>query len=150
LASSGHVSASFEDGARELQREVFEAQLAIAERRGLPVILHCVKAFEPTMEILARHPKLPAVIFHGFIGSSQQAARAVEAGYFLSFGERSMASSRTVEAMLSVPAGQIFFETDDSATPIAEIYNRAAEILKMPVDELAKTLYYNYLKVFAK
>ena len=53
------------------QEELFRAQLELAERRGLPVVLHCVRAFEPVMKELERH-HLRAVIFHGFIGSPQQ------------------------------------------------------------------------------
>jgi TatD DNase family protein len=125
------------------QAAVFAAQLRVAEARGLPVILHCVRAFEPTMEILAAR-RLSAVIFHGFIGSPEQAARAVEAGYYLSFGERSLSSPKTVEALRNTPPEKLLLETDDSATPIAEIYARVGEILNIPREMLAKTIYENY------
>lgn len=47
--------------------------------RGLPVVLHCVKAFEPLMRELAEcEPR--AVIFHGFIGSPEQARRGAGQG----------------------------------------------------------------------
>ena len=61
----------------ERQTETFRQQLAIAEREELPVVLHCVRAFEPVMQLLAGY-RLPAVIFHGFIGSPEQAARAAD------------------------------------------------------------------------
>jgi TatD DNase family protein len=129
------------------QKMVFAAQLRIAEERRLPVILHCVRAFEPVMEILSAHT-LPGVIFHGFVGSPEQAARAVRAGYWLSFGERSLNSPKTVEAMRAVPLEKIFLETDDSPTPIAEIYSRAADIVAVPVAKLKKQLYDNYSRIF--
>jgi TatD DNase family protein len=129
---------------RDRQTAVFAAQLRVAEARGLPVILHCVRAFEPTMEILSAHSGLPAVIFHGFIGSPEQAARAVEAGYYLSFGERSLSSPKTVEALRNTPPEKLLLETDDSATPIAEVYSRVGEILNIPREMLAKTIYENY------
>ncbi len=71
---------------REAQLRIFREQLDWAERLGKPVVLHCVKAFEAVMRELAPHA-LRAVIFHGFIGSSQQAAEAIKKGYYLSFGD---------------------------------------------------------------
>ena len=72
---------------RQLQLDVLRMQLALARRRGLPVVLHCVRAFEPLMRELAACPPR-AVIFHGFIGSPEQARQALGRGYMLSFGER--------------------------------------------------------------
>ena len=69
------------DVERGQQERVFRAQLAIAERLKKVVVLHCVKAFEPTMKILEEYD-LRTVIFHGFIGSAQQAERATQKGYF--------------------------------------------------------------------
>ena len=65
---------------RDVQERVLREQLAVAEQRRLPVVLHCVRAFEPMMKILSEY-ELRAVIFHGFIGSVQQAERAVARGY---------------------------------------------------------------------
>ena len=79
---------------REAQLRIFEGQLRLAEAAGKPVVLHCVKAFEETMRLLKQF-RLRAVIFHGFIGSPEQAARAVAAGYYLSFGPRSLRSKPT-------------------------------------------------------
>ncbi len=131
------------------QKTVFAAQLRIAEARALPVILHCVRAFEPIMEILSGF-RLPAVVFHGFIGSREQAARAVRRGYYLSLGKRSLASPKTVEAMRNTPPDRLFLETDDSPAPISAIYARAAEILDIPIRALATQLYENYEQLVGK
>ncbi len=133
----------------ELHAEVFEKQLRIAAERGLPVILHCVRAFEPVMSMLAKHT-LRAVIFHGFTGSRQQAARATEAGYWLSFGERSLASPKTVEAMKSMDVSKMFFETDDSALSIAEVYSRAAILMRADKAEIKREVYNNYIRIFGQ
>lgn len=70
------------DSDRARQAEAFEWQLRLAEQTDKPVVIHCVRAFEPVMDELSRH-SLRAVIFHGFIGSPEQAARALERGYYL-------------------------------------------------------------------
>lgn len=133
--------------ARETQFEALRTQLRLARERGLPVVLHCVKAFEPLMHELAEcEPR--AVIFHGFIGSPEQARRALARGYCLSFGERTFASPKTVAALLETPLSQLFFETDDSPVPIAEIYARAAEAKGIPVEELQRATLDNYKRIF--
>ncbi|MCM1301873.1 MAG: TatD family hydrolase [Bacteroides cellulosilyticus] len=133
---------------RNAQAALFRAQLAWACERDLPVVLHCVRAFEPTMRLL--HELTPrAVIFHGFIGSPQQARQAVQRGYFLSFGERSLASPRTVEALRSTPLRQLFLETDESPTPIEEVYARAAALLGTSVGTLQRTTTENYERIFS-
>ena len=112
---------------RQQQLAAFRAQLALARDRQLPVVLHCVRAFEPVMlELAAREPR--AVIFHGFIGSPEQARRALEKGYYLSFGVRTFSSPKTLEALRETPPGQLFLETDDSDTGIEEVYAHAAAV----------------------
>ena len=132
---------------RERQEEVFRAQLAIAERMRLPVVLHCVRAFAPMMAILGEY-KLKAVIFHGFIGSKEQAAEAVKRGYFLSFGERAPRSPKTIEALRSTPLDNLFLETDESATSIEEIYAMAAEIRGEELETIINGITNNYNRLF--
>ena len=134
---------------REAQRRLFREQLTLAEEFSKPVILHCVKAFEPVMEELAHH-RLPAVIFHGFIGSPQQAARAIEKGYYLSFGERTFSSPRTVEALRAIPEERLLAETDESPLTIEQIYRQIAEIRGVTVERLRDQIYHNYEAIFKR
>ena len=135
------------DVAREAQTAALRAQLRLARERGLPVVLHCVRAFEPLMRELAACPP-PAAIFHGFIGSPEQARQAVAKGYYLSFGERAFASPKTLAALRETPLSQLFLETDDSPVSIAEIYARVAEAKGVPVEELQRGILDNYKRIF--
>lgn len=133
---------------REVQTATFRTQLALAREKHLPVVLHCVKAFEAVMrELMACEP--PAVIFHGFIGSPEQARQAVARGYYLSFGERTFASPKTLAALREVPLSHLFLETDDTLLPIEEIYVRAAAARGVAVEELQRTTIENYERIFA-
>lgn len=134
---------------RTAQQNIFEAQLKLAERNRLPVVLHCVKAFDATMKTLAKY-RLKAVIFHGFIGSREQMRRAVEAGYSLSFGERAFASPKTMEAMREIPKERMFLETDDSTIGIAEIYRRTSDITGIDIETLQRIITGNYNVIFGK
>ena len=131
---------------REAQERLFRAHLELASGMQLPVVVHCVRAFEPVMKILGGY-RLRAVIFHGFIGSAQQAMRAVQRGYWLSFGVRSMRSARTAEAMRAIPAESLFIETDDDPTPIGEVCDAAAALLGTDSETLAAQLYANYKRL---
>ena len=92
--------------------------------------------------------RLKAVIFHGFIGSPQQAARALAAGYCLSFGERTFCSPRTTEVLRTLPADRLFLETDDSDVAIETVYARAAEVRGTTVGKLRRVIAENYRRLF--
>ena len=144
----GETGLDFVHGpSREVQTEALRAQLRLARERELPVVLHCVSAFEPLMrELAACEPR--AVIFHGFIGSPEQARRALAKGYFLSFGERAFASPKTLAALRETSLSQLFLETDDSPVPIEEIYARAAEARGVPTEVLQRATLANYERIF--
>lgn len=133
----------------ECQLRMLRAQLELAHRYRMPVVLHCVRAFEPLMRELAS-VSLRAVIFHGFIGSRQQAAEALKRGYYLSYGVRSFASPRSIEALRATPADRLFFETDDQETPIEEVYARAAELREESVERLQRCTLANYERIFGE
>lgn len=132
---------------KKRQEEIFRRQLSIAQQLQLPVVLHCVRAFFPTLAILSEY-RLRGVIFHGFIGSKEQAAEAVKRGYFLSFGEATKRSPKTIEALRSAPLANLFFETDESPTPIEEIYSMAAEIRGEDLDTIINGITDNYNRLF--
>lgn len=148
VQAMGEIGLDFLRGpAREAQLAAFRAQLSMARERGLPVVLHCVKAFEEVMRCLAAcEPR--AVIFHGFIGSPEQARQALAKGYYLSFGERTFRSPKTLEALRRTPLRQLFLETDESPTPICTVYARTAEALGTGVEELQRATTENYERIF--
>lgn len=134
---------------RSVQERVFRQQLTMAEERCLPVVLHCVRAFEPMMKMLAEY-RLPAVIFHGFIGSWQQAERALLAGYYLSFGPNAFRSPKTMEVLRKLPFDRLFVETDESGRRIEDVYEMVATARGVDVEELKHKVENNYKRIFAQ
>lgn len=132
---------------RNIQEQVFRRQLFQAQARKLSVVLHCVKAFEPTIKILSDY-KLKAVIFHGFIGSEQQAAEALRRGYYLSFGPNVLRSPKSIKALKTCPLEQIFIETDESDITIEEMYAEIARLRGVDVAILASKIIENYKQIF--
>lgn len=91
---------------------------------------------------------LKAVIFHGFIGSPQQAASAIKKGYFISFGGRTKKSTKTIEALRSTPIDYIFAETDEGPDKIEDIYEMIASIKETTTDEIIDAIEKNYTRIF--
>lgn len=116
-----------------LQEEVFRMQAEWAVFRNMPMILHCVKAFDP---IIALHkqlrPRAPWVI-HGFRGKPQQLQSLLHLGFYVSFGKLF-----NPESVAVCPSGRFFIETDDSNEPIASIYQHIAQIRSTDVESLKK------------
>lgn len=131
----------------EMQRALFVKQLELAERFEKPVVLHCVRAFEEVMTLLERHT-LRAVLFHGFIGSREQASRAVKKGYYLSFGARTEGSNKTIEALRKTPLERLFVETDEADMTIEAMYLTIARLRGMEVEKLEEATAENYKRIF--
>lgn len=135
---------------KEAQQELFLRHLTAAEKLEKPVVLHVVKSFEDVMITLKKH-RLQGVIFHGFIGSREQAQRAISEGYYLSFGDRSLRSPRTREVIATIPIEKLFCETDDNTEfSIEKIYQEVAALRAISHEELASEIEKNYRRLFDK
>lgn len=146
----GEIGLDFACGVdHTVQLRTFTAQLDLAEQLKKPVVLHCVRAFEEVMQAL-RGRSLPAVIFHGFIGSKEQAARAIREGYHLSFGVRTSRSPKTIEALRLTPLDRLFVETDEANEPIEQIYANVAQLRGISIEELQEATRQNYERIIAK
>jgi TatD DNase family protein len=128
----------------EQQKELFSWHLDQAEKLRKPIVLHVVRSFEQVIKML-QNRAIQGVVFHGFIGSQQQATEALKRGYYLSFGERSLRSSRTREAIASTPLERLFAETDDNPScNIEHIYDAIAQIKGISRESLAEQIEKNY------
>lgn len=133
---------------RKIQQVWLGKQLALAEKIRLPVVLHCVKAYNEMILILGKY-ELPGVIFHGFIGSVQLMTDLTARGYYLSFGSRTFRSPKTVEALRDIGADRLFLETDDDPqADLVSLYTETAALKGMSVETLKQNISINYKTVF--
>lgn len=130
-----------------LQMQLFEQQIAIASARHLPLIIHSVKAQQEIVKILSSYPTL-IVIFHGFIGSLQQAEQLWKLGHYTSFGFGALRSPKTVEALRMCPSDRLFLETDVDVRDIALLYEEVARLKGVAVEELNEDINNNYKRIF--
>ena len=98
---------------RERQQAFFEGQLAIAQRVGLPVIIHDREAHGDCFDTVCRYPGVRGV-FHGYSGSAEMAKELIRRGWYIAFGGsvtfRNADRVRAVAA--SVPLERLLLETD--------------------------------------
>ena len=69
---------------REIQQQVFEAQLKLAKEFDLPVIIHDREAHGDTMEFLRKYR--PRGVVHCFSGSAEMAKEVVSLGMYVGLG----------------------------------------------------------------
>ncbi len=93
------------------QRRLLDAQLELAEERGLPVVIHNRGADEETAAAL--EPFSGTVVLHCF-SSPELAPLAVERGYYVSFAGNATYSKTAAlrEAATVIPSDRILVETD--------------------------------------
>lgn len=98
---------------REVQKAVFDRQLAIAERLKKPVVIHDREAHADCVDAALRHSKAFGV-FHSFSGSAETAAMLQKNGWYLSFSGSVTfkGNKKGVEAVLATQNDRLLVETD--------------------------------------
>jgi TatD DNase family protein len=98
---------------RTVQERFYVAQLKLARRFGLPVILHVRRAVDAIIKQL-RRIEVPGGIAHAFNGSRQQADTLIAMGFRLGFGgAMTYDGSRRIRGLAaSLPLESLVLETD--------------------------------------
>lgn len=142
---------------RQDQVRVFAEHLRVAAELNLPVIIHCRKAFDETLDVLERHGGgVDKVVFHCFSGSAAQAKIVLDKGFYISFtGVVTFKNARIKqEAAKVVPLDRLMLETDCpymSPEPVRKqkvnepalmVHTTAflAELKKMPLPDFAEAV----------
>ena len=113
---------------REKQATFYTAQLKLAVRFRLPVILHVRRSADALLKQLRRH-RVVGGIAHAFNGSEQQAQAFIDLGFKLGFGgaltfDRALQIRRLAQTL---PLSSIVLETDSPDIPPHWLYLTAAQ-----------------------
>ncbi len=99
---------------KEIQQEAFVAQLALARRVQLPVIIHSREASSDTLGILRAHGQGLAGVAHSFSGSIEDARAFLALGFYIGF--TGVVTFKNAEALRDVvrfvPLDRLLVETD--------------------------------------
>lgn len=111
---------------RERQWKFYVAQLRLAQKHGLPVILHVRRSADMLLKGL-RQVKVVGGIAHAFNGSAQQAQAFIDLGFALGFGGAMTYERATAlrELARTVPEQALVLETDAPDIPPHWLYQSA-------------------------
>ena len=145
------------------QERVLEAQLKLAKRYDLPVILHSRRTHDKLAMYLKRHALPRTGVVHGFSGSFQQAERFVQLGYKIGVGGTITypRASKTREVMARLPLESLLLETDAPDMPlngfqgqpnrpeqVVRVFDALCELRPEPAEVIAEALYRNTRALF--
>ena len=97
---------------RETQQYWFRAQLELANRLSLPVVVHDREAHEDTLRFLQEYR--PAGVVHCFSGSVEMARELLKLGLYIGIGGvvTFKNARKTVEVAAEIPLDRLLLETD--------------------------------------
>jgi TatD DNase family protein len=101
------------------QKDAFRRQCDLAVELGLPALIHCRKAMADVLRIM-EESGVNRGIMHCFSGNLEEARRAIELGFHISFaGNLTFRNSRLPEVARQLPTSRILVETDSPyLTPV--------------------------------
>ncbi len=134
----------------KLQEQIFIKQVQLAEKLNKPLIIHNVQRFQHILEICTEQRFSGKLIFHGFnskIGNPEKIFS--NQSIYFSFGKSILNENSNASILIKqLPKIKFLLETDDADFSIQEIYNKAAQLLSINLNELMLQMNQNFKFVF--
>jgi TatD DNase family protein len=146
-----------------LQQPVFEQQLDIAKKAGLPVVIHSRGAEEQAVAH-CKNIGITDAVFHCFTGTRAALGAVIDQGYYVSLsGILTFRNFGLRNYIGDIPVDRLLIETDSpylAPAPHRGKNNRpawlpyvgeeAARLLEMPVEKLTMHIENNFRRLFRK
>ena len=104
----------YDHSPREVQQRAFAEQIALANERDLPLVIHTRDAWDDTFAVLADVGVPRSTIFHCFSGGPPEAERCLALGAYLSYS--GIVTFKTADALRAAaritPLDRLLIETD--------------------------------------
>ncbi|MDV5107043.1 TatD family hydrolase [Clostridium perfringens] len=151
-----------ENPPREVQKEVFRAQMKLVDELNLPVVIHDRDAHKDTLEIMKEFPHVIGVV-HCFSGSVEFAKECIKLGYYIGFtGVLTFKNAKKlVDVCREIPAERMLVETDcpfmapvpfrgkrNKSDYIEYIIDKMSEIRGISGEEMNEVLLNNKKRLF--
>ena len=147
---------------KDKQARYFEAQMELARKLSMPVIVHDREAHGDCFEMILKYPEVNGV-FHSYSGSAEMASELVKRGWYISFSGvvTFKNASRVREVLSTIPLDRLLIETD--APYLAPHPNRGkmnhsgnleytvgmiASVFSKTPEEIAEITYKNAEKIY--
>jgi TatD DNase family protein len=144
------------------QEKVFRAQIELALKYKLPLIIHARKAVNEVVEILKEHKGLSGV-FHCYAGGIKRIKKIIDLGenWFFGIDGNLTYEEGLVDVVKNIPKDRLILETDspyltpipfrgeiNSPKNVIYIYKKVAEIWNKNLKETEKIIDKNAKKLF--
>ena len=148
---------------RDVQRECFDAQLALAAELKRPVIIHDREAHGDTMDLLRRYRGSLSGVMHCFSASYEIAKECIDLGLYIAFGGALTFKNAVHQWEIAgkLPLDRLLIETDcpymtpvpfrgqrNDPSRIVLTLEKMAALRGMTPEELAPILYGNSFSAF--
>lgn len=137
---------NFED-----QKQTFLKQLDFARKfRVQRLVIHCVKSYFDILPELQKLSWDPVIILHDFNSNMETVEKYMNSlNAYFSFGAKLFKENTSAaKTFANVPLERVFLETDEQLDhSIMDIYQKAAELRKLGLEELIEQLNKNYYKI---
>ena len=133
----------------DLQISVFKKQLEIVKQTNKPIVLHCVAAYDEVIAIKREMKIENPMIIHGFSKNEQVAKSLLNNGFYLSFGKYLLRNPDLEKVFTFAPENQILLETDTIEESIYQVYEKAASIKGISVEEMKTIVFTNFSTIFS-
>lgn len=105
----------WDNSPREVQKEVFRKQIALARKVKLPIIIHARDAYQDIVDILKEeNARDIGGVMHCFSGSYEIAKQCIDLNFFISFGGPLTFTNakKPKEIAVRIPDDRLLIETD--------------------------------------
>jgi TatD DNase family protein len=140
---------------REAQKSAFIEQMSIAASARKPIVIHTREAWDDTVALLEKHWKPLGIggIMHCFSGGPMEALRALDLGFYLSFGGilTFPKATQVQESAKAAPSDRILLETDapylapvpkrgkrNEPSLIVHTAQKLADLRAVPLEEVSR------------
>ncbi len=151
-------------GTKKQQMELFEAQMQLANKYKLPVIIHDREADKDIIDIIKQNTPKFGGILHCFSSDYKTAVKLIDLGLFISFAGNVSYKKNSVlrEVASKIPVESILIETDspylgpqqvrgktNHPGHIGYTYETVADCKNLPLEEFINSIKNNFISLFS-
>jgi len=100
------------DGKKDHQKQLFEKHIEIANKKNLPLIIHCRNAFDDMFDILDSQITMPKGVFHCFGGGQKDLEDALKRNFYIGIDGNITYSKQLQMLCPLIPSDRLLIETD--------------------------------------
>jgi TatD DNase family protein len=161
----------YDHSPRDTQQQVFIRQMELAAAAKKPIVIHCRpsdnsdNAWDDCLQLMNEHwaPNRIGGILHCFTGNWDQAKRALDIGFMISFaGNVTFPKAQQIrDAALEVPLDRMFIETDcpylapipyrgkrNEPAFVKETARKIGELRGLSMEEVGEHTFHNFYNFF--